>query len=215
MVLSSVWAEGGFWVISTSSRALNLAATELHPMEIQVLGEIEIPLFKNTYQSSKVRAKYYKTTDNIPKAISAQVGRVQGGYLLDRLGKKMLKNANKIGKIPEKPINGQNLYNGTMHHMERWQLMKDLKAFFLPYIKQLPVIKDFPVQIFYEFHCEWGSRDLSNIAMIYVKSLEDTMVAARVIPDDQTKFIDGYFPRAFKAPNEERKIIIKIVKILS
>ena len=192
---------------------LTLAATDLRCMEIQVLGEIEIPQFKNTYQSSKVRARYYKTTDKIPKAISAQVGRVQNGYLLDKIGKKILKNANKIGKIPEKPINGQNLYNGTMHFMVRAQLMRDLKAFFLPYIKQLPVIKDFPVQIFYEFHCEWGSRDLSNIAMIYVKSLEDIMVAARVIPNDQTKFVDGYFPRAFKASNEERKIVIKIVKI--
>ena len=184
-------------------------------MEYKILGEITIPLYKSTYQSSKVRPKYYKTTDNIPKAISAQVGRVQNGYLLDKLGKKICKNAAKIGKIPEKPINGQNLYNGTMHFMVRSQLMKDLKASFLPYIKQLPVIKEFPVQIFYEFHCEWGSRDLSNIALIFVKALEDTMVAAKVIPDDQTKFIDGYFPRAFKAPNDQRKIVIKIVKLFT
>ena len=202
-------------VLSTPTPALNLAATDLSPMEIEVLAEVTIPLFKNTYQSSKVRPKYYKTTDNIPKAISAQVGRVQNGYLLDKLGKKICKNAAKIGKIPEKPINGQNLYNGTMHFMVRSQLMKDLKASFLPYIKQLPVIKEFPVQIFYEFHCEWGSRDLSNIALIFVKALEDTMVAAKVIPDDQTKFIDGYFPRAFKAPNDQRKIVIKIVKIFT
>lgn len=173
--------------------------------------EIVIPNFKNTYQSSKVRPRYYKTTDKIPKAVAAEVGRVQGGYLLDKKGKKILKNAKQIGKIPEKPINGQALYNGTMHFMTRAQLVKDLKAEFIPYFQGLK-IEEFPVSITYEFHCEWGTRDLSNIASLYVKVLEDAMVAARLIPDDQTKFIREYTCRAYTESNDNRKIHIFIEK---
>ena len=181
----------------------------------QIIAEVEVPHFKNTYTLlKKTKPRYYLAGDRIPADIKAQVKTVKDGYLINGLGQKILKNAKQINKLPTKPINSQNLYNGTMHFMERARIMREMKEQFAIYIKQLPVITEFPIHIHYEFHCEWGSRDLSNLSFIFIKGWEDAMVAARVIPDDQLKFISSFSTAGVKELDENRKLVVKIAKIL-
>ncbi len=180
---------------------------------MEIISEVEIPLFLNTYVDGKVKLEYYKVGDRMSEAVKAKVKGVSRGLVLDRNRNPIPKNKSVAGAQKVKTINGQNLYNGTMHFITRSRVMAELKAFFTPYVLQLQPPSEFPIKVIYEIHCDWGRKDLSNTAMIYVKAIEDAMVAAKIIPDDNTNYIQAYEPLAFHCDNDQRKILLKLVKI--
>ena len=132
------------------------------------------------------------------------------------------KKTRKTGKPRYWTINGQGLYNGTMHYRVRSKLTKHFHKYFVDHIKQnmSGQIADFIKQYvgpdkgklsvslaIFEMHKK-RLPDIGNM-WIWTKWFEDALQEAGVIPDDNSDYIieSGRTRYIWVDKEEDRKLV--------
>lgn len=137
-------------------------------------------------------------------------------------------------KAPDKyiKVNNQNIYNGAIARFGRNTAVKNLHHFFLAYMPS-DVKAETPVKILYtiktvvnhgaiqrrkgEIMWKYPSDkyvpnwDIENLAGILIKTGNDSLVKARIIPDDSIEFLTNIEYEYVQVDDiDNREIIIKI-----
>lgn len=131
-------------------------------------------------------------------------------------------------------VNNQSVYNGKINRFSRATVMENLKIWFLRYFPKKLKIEKFPVKIHYIFktvinHGDISRRnnkliwkypsedyvprwDIENLASIFIKSGNDSLVRAKILPDDSIKYVNGISYEFIKVDDiNDREIIIQII----
>lgn len=123
-------------------------------------------------------------------------------------------------------INGQDIYSGVIGEHAKGFVMDQIKKCYLPYIKDLPVITEYPIQIDCEIHDtiknayiktndEIGHRwDLDNLAYPYLKAFPDILVKKGKLKDDDRLHLTNAIGAIFIPieNHEDRKLVFIISK---
>lgn len=206
---------------------------------MELIRTIEIPQYIIKVQLSKERrAKYYKWNSKkkkwyprqLPKTYNAKLqdkiySTTKKGYLLDENGEKVLANPRSVGKPKYEKLSGNSFASGYGSPMIRAKLVRELKNFYMPFVKSIEPIDDvhFPIWIDWHLYTTVPTRlfDLSNF-WFYYKYFEDCLFETEdengntispVIPDDNIKFVTkpGTGPIFHPVENwEDRKFVFKI-----
>jgi Holliday junction resolvase RusA-like endonuclease len=180
--------------------------------------KLSIPKWENKIFTGVVIPSYYTSKDKIPmKYKGAPLRRFGSNHIyVDEKGKKLVKNANRVGdKIYSIP-NGQGLYNGSMHWTERAKLVKYYHRYFAKYIKeqfkeQFPVFLSYSLSMkvtFYEI-ADSNTPDITNQWFI-VKIIEDVFQELRILKDDSPEFRrKTSFEYKFVDDIEDRELVVK------
>lgn len=140
------------------------------------------------------------------------------------------KAANKYVKI-----NNQTIYNGYINRFSRAILINNMHNYIVSKIpKGLEVIR-FPILVHLEIHTVINHGDISrfkgivrnkpakigykpdwdieNLAAIWRKAINDSLVTAKVIPDDTIEYVIGNSEEFIKTNSlETSKIVINLIK---
>ena len=181
---------------------------------ITLMITIEIPNYLTHVQLTKGRRpKYYTKGTHIPKKYQKYKSFDSKGRLLDDNKKPLIANPASVNKPRIKKINGQELYSGNMPPHLRSKVVACIKESFVPYLKKVKPVQDFPIRLEAELHTvpgTWG-WDLDN-QWIYHKCFQDALVAQGIIPDDNIYFITQA-PSFSYCPVErleDRKLVYRI-----
>lgn len=130
-------------------------------------------------------------------------------------------------------VNSQSLYNGKLARFGRSEAVRNLHRFFLRNIPKRLKIRNYPIRIKYiiktvinhgaislrkggicwkypseEYIPNW---DIENLAAIWIKTGNDSLVRAKVIPDDSIDYVTNIEYEFQSVDNlEDREIIIQI-----
>jgi hypothetical protein len=109
----------------------------------------------------------------------------------------ILCNPKKVGTPKYYLINGQDIYSGQLREFARGHVMEEIKKCYYPYIKDLPVIVDYPIKIKCELHDTvknfYNSKmdspigqpwDIDNYVYPYMKAFPDLLVREGKIRND-------------------------------
>lgn len=160
-----------------------------------------IPKWERFYvKSKKTMAKYWLAKDvkKLPKKHKdVCVGFKQFGtkrYCVNEEGERFLKNSKKAGTPNIWVLNGQDLYNGTLHPLVRSKMAKYYHAYFSKYIKeQLKPTKfkdGYALSISVDiYEVRRGTMpDVSNMWPLE-KFFEDALQDCGIIPDDNPTYV--------------------------
>lgn len=168
-----------------------------------MLQKIEIPHYiTKVVLSQKRKPQYYvynTKTRKFNKAIPDKVkGRIK--VLPFRIGKvtkmvafidgqPLLQNPRAAGTPQVITINGQNIYNGSMHPMQRYKIINTIKEFFIERLVGIKPVNQTPVEISFIFEGPDLKQDLDNHAWIYIKCFLDCLVSMKILPEDTIEYI--------------------------
>ena len=188
--------------------------------------ELSIPDYITQVQlSAKRNATYYeKGRKKLPKKYQNSqyqfkplvTGKRTKIYLVDvKTGLRVVANPKSAGTPKIKTINGQAIWNGEVQKFDRAKMMKAVKEFFDDKLKKTrPLLDCYPLHIQYHFYDDWSmyeKKDVSNAAHIYVKAFEDVLVDRKIIPEDNFRYISGYYPQYHQS--DVRKLIVEFYEI--
>jgi hypothetical protein len=136
----------------------------------------------------------------------------------------VIANPNQVGQPNIRPIKGQDIY--TSGEFIRAAVIGEIKRSLIKYLKDLPVIKEFPLKITLEIHDTikaWTDNsadeigrhwDVDNRAYPYCKAFPDVLMDLGKIPDDDRLRITQPPHPVFVPINEgeQRKLIFIIEK---
>lgn len=149
-------------------------------------------------------------------------------------GQKVLANPRTAGTPKVVVINSQNLYSGTMNEFERIKIVTAIKESFLPYVKTLNPIKDYPIKVSLEIQDtivnEFGGArwDLDNRGYLYFKCFMDLITTGKtgitdkegnrltrmapILIDDSSMYVTGVGGLTFTPieNSKDRKLIFTI-----
>lgn len=137
---------------------------------------------------------------------------------INNLWTPVLANPIRAGKENMQTIRGQDIYSG-MNEMIRAKIMREIKESFKPYIKNFPVIKEYPLKIslfIYDTvvnqlsnNKEYQEWDIGNRAFPYGKAFLDLLVSEKLLVNDDilhiTQDCGGIFVPIDK--DENRKLV--------
>lgn len=143
------------------------------------------------------------------------------GWIFNKAGEKVIRNARTAGKPNMKKISGQAIWSGSINMYARNNMKKFLTGYFSPFItRTLPYKLVTPAGYYFHFEFifyvpivmrNWAIQDLDNHAFPYIKAFMDTLTLLEVIPDDDARYFRGYYPRYVNCQDEEqRRLEIKI-----
>lgn len=103
----------------------------------------------------------------------------------------VIANRSKAGKPRYYKVNGQDLYNGRMHHATRSKIVSELHKFFAPYVVKLPVFTRYPIEIHMEFRIrDEGKHNIDNDnKWLWQKAFTDTLTLEGKIIDDSPRYV--------------------------
>jgi hypothetical protein len=129
-------------------------------------------------------------------------------------GELLLSNPKTVNTPNILTIRGQDFYSGNLREHTRAFVMQEIKKSFIPYLKDIPSIEDFPVRIRLEIHdtiknsLEKGSSelgnpwDIGNRAYPYGKAFLDLLCSGRTGEKDKNnKYVQYFYP---KLPDDNR-----------
>lgn len=144
----------------------------------------------------------------------------------------------KNKKVPNKYIklNNQSIYNGRINRFSRATVMDNLHKFWMRKFPKKSKISKFPVNIYYTIktvinHGDISRRndkliwkypsknyiprwDIENLASIIIKSCNDALVIAKIIPDDSVNYVTKISYEFIPVDElNDREIIIKIEEL--
>lgn len=187
----------------------------------KLLQEIIIPEYITKVAMSKARRPVYysikgkrKPPKSFLKSLLYTLDR-QGFLRYRPTGDKVVANKKVVGTPKYQKINGQDFYSGFGSHFERIAIVAGIKNFCRPFIKNLPIITEFPVQFEMELHniIGEGNWDLDNL-WIYTKCIQDLLVECGKMPNDNIQYVTKpaapeFYPIKIE---EERKLVFRIYK---
>jgi len=159
------------------------------------------------------KQQYYTTKDKIPKYIQKQLSTEYLSlgkkiYLLDKEGNRIIKNSNKLNKAEYFKLNGQKLYNGTLHPLVRKSITNLYHEYFKTAIinagltkLELPEGKSFKIAV--NIYVVESSKlpDVDNLWPLE-KWFTDSLVELGIIEDDSPKFVRSNGEKTYVWLNE-------------
>jgi hypothetical protein len=187
---------------------------------------VEIPNFIEKIKLSEHRrAKYYKSTDKIPKKYQTEgFGIGKHGYLINiETGEKIIKNTRTVGKPNVKIISGQYYWQGAHPHIRR-KMKKEMSESFCPYLSGLPIVKEeqYPIGVridLYDSLDDGTHQDIDNFMFLYRKVIHDVLAdvlgnCKKVIKDDSKEYIQDIPSRFYPIDDhEKRKLVVEIYSL--
>lgn len=120
-------------------------------------------------------------------------------------------------------IKGQDIYSGVINEHLRGHVMDSIKQCYLPFVKDLPIITDYPIKITcklydtikneYDKSTGLGQRwDVDNFVYPYLKAFPDLLVSLGKLQDDDRLHIPGsigvdFIPIKY---HKDRKLVFTI-----
>lgn len=187
----------------------------------KLLLEVVIPQYITRVKLSEKRKTVYYSLHG--KRKPPQKYLTDPNYTIDKkgflryrpTGDKVVANKRTVGTPKFQKINGQDFYSGFGSYRVRMAIVAGIKNYFRPFMKQLPQLTEFPIQMEMELHTtiEEGNWDLDNL-WIYTKCFQDLLTEMGIIPDDNIQFITKpAAPELFPIKYEnDRKLVFKIYK---
>ena len=188
--------------------------------------KIIIPNYEEKVPVSKRRrAKYYKKKDlsrnNIAKKyINGLKNGIYNydkqGYLVDSSKNRVLANPLSAGTPKFWTINGQRMYDGTLHYTARSKITRWMHEYLKQYIEELPVIKlqkgEF-LRVWVDMYkpLQVQNWDCDN-QWPWTKWFLDTCVELGKIPDDSIQIVRSSGQITY-IPSDERKLVFNITII--
>ena len=188
--------------------------------------KIIIPNYEEKVPISKRRrAKYYKKRDlsknNIAKKYTNGVKNGtysydKQGYLVDQSKNRVLANPLSAGTPKYWTINGQRMYDGTLHYTARSKITRWMHEYLKQYIEELPVIKlqkgEF-LRVWVDMYkpLQVQNWDCDN-QWPWTKWFLDTCVELGKIPDDSVQIVRSSGQVTY-IPSDERKLVFNITII--
>ena len=163
------------------------------------IWKVVIPNYEDKIPiSDRRRTKYYKKGDKLPKKYESKIhtGLLEydkGGYLIDQSKNRVISNPIVAGTPKYWTINGQRIYDGSLHYTARSKIARWMHEYLAEYIEQLPVINIPPgcyVRIWLDLY-KPGDRlnwDCDNL-WPWTKWFLDTLVEKGKIPDDSVQYV--------------------------
>ena len=188
--------------------------------------KIIIPNYEEKVPISKRRrAKYYKKRDlsknNIAKKYTNGVKNGtysydKQGYLVDENKNRILANPLSAGTPKFWTINGQRMYDGTLHYTARSKITRWMHEYLKEYVEELPEIKlqkgEF-LRVWVDMYKPLGVQnwDCDN-QWPWTKWFLDTCVELGKIPDDSIQIVRSSGQVTY-IPSDERKLVFNITII--
>ena len=144
------------------------------------------------------------------------------------------KTKNKVAPNKYVKLNNQSIYNSNLNRFARNIVVGNLHAYLAPYLKpHADVLRIFPrvieVHIYTvrnhgsisrrkgniiwkpaaeDYKPHW---DIENLATIWTKVINDSLVKANVIPDDTIEYVNGVFYKYYEVEDiKDLKIVIQL-----
>ena len=166
--------------------------------------------------AANTKAKYYKEGNvRIPKKYQGVNFVFKNKKLFNTETQVFVaSNANQIGKPRSIKVNGQDLYNGRMHHKTRAKVAAMLHEYFSPYVKQVDLITKYPVEITMSFHIhDMGKNNIDNDnKWLWQKAFTDTLVQEGIIKDDSPYFVVSHRLITTLIPEEQEQQLYITIK---
>ena len=188
--------------------------------------KIIIPNYEEKVPISKRRrAKYYKKRDlsknNIAKKYTNGVKNGtysydKQGYLVDENKNRILANPLSAGTPKFWTINGQRMYDGTLHYTARSKITRWMHEYLKEYVEELPEIKlqkgEF-LRVWVDMYKPLAVQnwDCDN-QWPWTKWFLDTCVELGKIPDDSIQIVRSSGQITY-IPSDERKLVFNITII--
>ena len=185
--------------------------------------KIVIPNYEDKIPiSQRRRAKYYKKSDytqgRIPKK---HLKNIQSGfyyfnstgYLVDSNKNRIIANPLVAGKPKYWTINGQRIYDGSLHYTARSKVAKWMHRYLGEYIDQIPKIvipEGCYLRIWIDMYkpADKLNWDCDN-QWPWTKWFLDTLVEKGKIPEDSVEFVRSAGQITY-IPSDERKLVFNI-----
>jgi len=183
------------------------------------IWKVVIPNYEEKVPISKRRrAKYYKKNDKMAKKYIN--GLKKGIYFFDNKGFLIDQNKNRVIAIPISAgtpkfwtINGQRMYDGTLHYTARSKITNWMHVYLAPFIEDLPEIKlrdgEF-LRVWIDMYKPAGIQnwDCDN-QWPWTKWFLDTLVEHNKIPDDSIQIVRSSGQITF-IESDQRKLVFNI-----
>ena len=208
------------------------------PVKFYRNGVIDKPtlkdLNKSLYLGHLVKKKFiglYSDEAEIPEIIEGKL------VLCEHIEKKFSTNLKEYIPIISNPksvglpkwylIKGQDIYSGVLNVHQRGTVMNKIKECYTPYLKNIPVITDYPIRVIAEIHdtiqnfydksSETGlgqAWDVDNYTYPYMKAFPDLLQAlGKIKNDDRLHITQPPIPIFVPIENhEDRKLVFRIIK---
>jgi hypothetical protein len=185
--------------------------------------KIVIPNYEDKIPiSQRRRAKYYKKSDytqgKIPKK---HLKNIQSGfyyfnaagYLVDSNKNRIIANPLVAGKPKYWTINGQRIYDGSLHYTARSKVAKWMHKYLGEYIDQIPKIvipEGCYLRIWIDMYkpADRLNWDCDN-QWPWTKWFLDTLVEKGKIPEDSVEFVRSSGQITY-IPSDEKKLVFNI-----
>ena len=136
----------------------------------------------------------------------------------------IITNPKRVGKPRYYLINGQDIYNGKLNHHSRGFIMDKIKECYLPYVKDISPINEYPIRIDVEIHDTiknfydrskegLGQRwDVDNYAFPYMKAFPDLLYKlGKIKDDDRLHITQPPIPRFVPIDNHKKRKLVFIL----
>ena len=178
-----------------------------------------------TYLKSKNKfISFTRDTSELPDTIQSKYKYILCELNEDNIPIPVIANHTKAGKPRMYLIKGQDIYSGNLREHMRGFVMDKIKECYLPYIKHIKPIENYPVKIRCEVHDtiknnyskdkdEFGGRwDIDNLVYPYLKAFPDLLVREKILKDDDRLHLPSSIHAEFVPidNHEERKLVFII-----
>jgi hypothetical protein len=193
-----------------------------HETNLKQIWKLTIPNYEDKIPiSQKRRAKYFKNTDAKSKLPKKHIEKIKSGhfkydkqgFLIDTNKNRVLANPLVAGKPKYWTLNGQRIYDGSLHYTARSKVARWMHEYLGAYIKDLPVIK-IPKGCYLRVWIDMYKPDDNmnwdcDNQWPWTKWFLDTLVECGKIPEDNVQFIRSSGQITY-IPSDERKLVFNI-----
>ena len=188
---------------------------------MEKIWKVVIPNYEEKVPiSQRRRAKYWKKTDSkklpkkhVDKLKAGHLHYDSTGYLTDDNNNRIIANPLVAGKPKYWTINGQRIYDGSLHYTARSKVARWMHVYLGEYIEQLPVIeipKGCYLRVWVDMYKPVGilNWDCDN-QWPWTKWFLDTLVEKGKIPEDSVEYVRSSGQLTY-IPSEDRKLVFNI-----
>tara|TARA_R100001530_G_scaffold134565_1_gene109681 strand:- start:554 stop:1138 length:585 start_codon:yes stop_codon:yes gene_type:complete len=172
--------------------------------------------------SQRRRTKYYRKNESTIASLAKKYkdGITSGkyywdnkGYLIDFSKNRVVANPMSAGTPKYWTINGQRLYDGTLHYAVRAKVSRFMHIYLKDFIEEIPTIKlnDIEkIRVWIDMYrpIGTGNWDVDN-QWVWTKWFLDTLVEHEKIPGDHVKYVTSAGQITF-IESDERKLVFNI-----
>jgi len=172
--------------------------------------------------SQRRRTKYYRKNESTIASLAKKYkdGITSGkyywdnkGYLIDFSKNRVVANPMSAGTPKYWTINGQRLYDGTLHYAVRAKVSRFMHIYLKDFIEEIPTIKlnDIEkIRVWIDMYrpIGTGNWDVDN-QWVWTKWFLDTLVEHEKIPGDHVQYVTSAGQITF-IESDERKLVFNI-----